>query len=443
MNGARGIEVGDVVADKYRIVRAVARGGMGAIFEAQHMFLGRRVALKCMSGDSFRHAGAIERFRREAKAAGALESEHIAAVMDFGVSEADDPFIVMEYVEGEDLSRLVERYGVLPVVRATNIAMDVCLGLAVAHDKGIVHRDLKPSNVIVTRRSDGADLAKIVDFGVAKLPGDPTSTQPGALLGTAFYMPPEQARDAPSVDHRADLYALGVILYEMLTGEVPHDGETPSAVVYHLLHERAVPLRERRPDLPEGLTNAVETALAPDREARFASAREFARALAPYAGEKRPEPPGERLDNGDRIRRASATTVESSDPFEVGSGAPGGRGRAAVRRAAWFGAVGAAVLAGALALGGKRSEPRQGTSGPAGGAVTGVVASAAVAPAAPSQGPTPVFSAEAPRAQTISSASAKPLPLRAPARASAEPARLPPPTRRIHFDRDNPYEPRP
>jgi serine/threonine-protein kinase len=303
------IRIGDVIADKYRVVRLVARGGMGAVYEAQHVVLKRRLALKFLPASAYRRKSSVDRFRREAETAGSLESEHIVAVVDFGVSDGGAPFLVMEYVDGEDLSELLARYVVLPVTRATNLAIQVCRGLAIAHDAGVVHRDLKPSNVVVARRSDGSDLAKIIDFGIAKITSDAANTEPGAFMGTALYMPPEQAR-GEAIDRRADVYAVGVILYEALSGKRPFEADGTEAVVYKILTKAVTPLAELRPDLPPELAAIVHKAMAPEADARFANAEELAEALAPYAG--RPPASHPDLERGAEVM-TSALTVDSDD----------------------------------------------------------------------------------------------------------------------------------
>jgi serine/threonine-protein kinase len=440
-------EVGDLIADRYRLVRLVARGGMGAVYEAQHTFLGRRVAIKLIAGDSFRRPASLERFEREAKAAGSLESEHIAAVVDYGVAADGAPFLVMEYVEGEDLARVLERYRVLPAIRAVNLAIDLCRGLERAHTKGIVHRDLKPSNVIVARRSDGADLAKILDFGVAKLPGDPASTQPGTLLGTALYMPPEQARDAKSVDHRADIYAVGVMLYEMLSGERPHDGDTPNAVVYHLLHERVTPVREHRPDLPPELAEVVERAMASDVDARFATAAELARALAPFAGDRRAVEEAEvgAAQPDPSTPRVADLTATSAEAVELVSRAPEAPEPTARHGTRALVAAVAAVVALGIAYTAWPTASRVATP-PATAPQPSAASSAPVAPPEPPASALATMPTEptvpptpTPPSATATAHAQPPLRRIVPdAARSAEPAKAPDPAR-VHFDRDNPY----
>jgi serine/threonine-protein kinase len=194
----------------------------------------------------------------------------------------------MERLEGEDLAALLAREGPLPVGRAVALVVQACRGLAAAHASDIVHRDLKPANLFLTRRSDGGDLVKVLDFGIAKLlDADETGasiTGTGKLLGTACYMPPEQAKGDPDIDHRADIYALGAILYELLTATKAHPGTNYNAVLFHILTQRIVPLRGLRPELPAGLDAVIERAMAVDRGARFARVADLGDALAPFAG---------------------------------------------------------------------------------------------------------------------------------------------------------------
>jgi serine/threonine-protein kinase len=193
----------------------------------------------------------------------------------------------MEYVDGENLASLLEREGALSIPRAVELVRQVCRGLRVAHAEHIVHRDLKPRNLIVCRRADGTDLVKIVDFGIAKLSGErrklAASTTTGATLGTPHYMSPEQARGEKDVDSRSDIYAAGVILYELLTGHKPHTGDSYNAIIYHILSKEPIPIREHRPDVPAGLALVVHRAMSTDAGGRFSSALELDRALAPYA----------------------------------------------------------------------------------------------------------------------------------------------------------------
>jgi serine/threonine-protein kinase len=279
--------IGSVVAGKYRIERVLGRGGMGAVFSATNTTIGKRVALKFLTREAARDKHATLRFQREAEAAGVIESEHIVHVFDSGTTEEGLPFLVMELLNGEDLRTRLQREGMLPVAEATEIATQILRGLVRAHAAGIIHRDLKPDNVFLSKRDDGSTLAKIVDFGISKLShgrAAKTLTRRGTVLGTAYYMAPEQATAAEGVDHRADLYGVGTILFEMLAGRPPHMAPTHEAVLVAICTKDAPDVRTLRPDTPVGLARLLERALARDREARIGSAEEFVEGLGGAPG---------------------------------------------------------------------------------------------------------------------------------------------------------------
>jgi eukaryotic-like serine/threonine-protein kinase len=282
--------VGEILAEKYRITRFLGEGGMGTVYEAQHTIVGRRFAVKYLHAELAGEPESLERFRREARAAGALENENIVPVIDFGTASDGIPYLVMEFLVGEDLASLLRRDGPLSVVRAVNLIIQACRGLDAAHTAGIIHRDLKPENLFVCRRGDGTDLVKILDFGIAKLsqagvlgPMTPV-TRSGATMGTPFTMPPEQARGAKVIDHRADIYSLGVILFEALSGTRPHPGESYNEIMYHILTKPPVPIESQRPGLHADLVDLIHRAIAFEPQDRPGSAAEFARALAAHAG---------------------------------------------------------------------------------------------------------------------------------------------------------------
>ncbi|MBK7585957.1 MAG: serine/threonine protein kinase [Myxococcales bacterium] len=278
---------GDLLAGKYRLVRELGSGGMGAVYEAKHELIGRRFAVKFLHPELTKSEDMLARFRREAQAAGALENENIVAVTDFGFADDGAPYMVMEHLAGEDVRSVLTREGRLSVTRAVFLVIQACRGLSAAHARGIIHRDLKPENLFLTHRGDGGELLKILDFGIAKLRGSVTSgasTRAGVMMGTLFYMPPEQIRGAKDIDHRADIYAMGAILYELLSGQVPHPGEQVHVIIYHILHEAIAPLAALRQDVPSGLAEAISRALAHDPHERHASVDELARALIPFAG---------------------------------------------------------------------------------------------------------------------------------------------------------------
>jgi tRNA A-37 threonylcarbamoyl transferase component Bud32 len=276
--------VGKLVGGKYRLVRLVGSGGMGEVYEAHHAAIGRRFAIKFLHPLLAGNGEAVVRFQREAQAAGGLENENIAAVVDMGTAEDRTPFLVMEYLDGEDLGRLLVRSGPLSAPRATYITIQVCRGLSAAHARDIVHRDLKPENLFICKRNDGSDQVKILDFGIAKLHASTGLTQTGTTMGTPFYMSPEQARGAKEVDPRTDIYSLGVILYEMLSGAKPHPGDSYNEILYHVLTQEPTALDGMRPGLPLGLSGVVHRAMAYEAMNRFVSAADFTTALIPFAG---------------------------------------------------------------------------------------------------------------------------------------------------------------
>jgi eukaryotic-like serine/threonine-protein kinase len=290
--GARGTSngaadrIGQVLGEKYRLVRLIGEGGMGAVYEALHLVVKRRFAVKLLRPERANSADVVGRFRREAEAAGALENEHIVAVTDFGKTPDGVPYLVMEYLLGESVGSLLAREGPLPVPRAVSILLQVCRGLEVAHAAGIVHRDLKPDNLFIVRRTDRSDLVKILDFGIAKLQSAPSEsvTRTGSALGTPFYMAPEQARGDRSVDRRADVYALGVILYELLSFQKPHPGDSYNAILAHILTRPPIPLDSVRHELPDRLVEIVHGALAFEANERPQTASVFAAEITQFAG---------------------------------------------------------------------------------------------------------------------------------------------------------------
>jgi endoglucanase len=278
--------VGEIVGDKYRIVRFLAQGGMAAVYEARHVVVKRRFAVKFLRPDLTLQRGILERFQREAETAGSLEKENVAAALDFGIATDGSPYIVMEYLVGETLAQILAREGRLPIGRATDLCLQASRGLGAAHGAGIIHRDLKPQNLFVCRHEDGCDLLKVLDFGVAKLEEAENQgmvTRTGATLGTPFYMSPEQARGEKDCDERTDVYGLGAVLYELLSGQRPHVGNTNNAVLHHIATQPAIPLGDVAAGLPTPLVEIVHRCLAHNPSERFPSMGELAEALAPFA----------------------------------------------------------------------------------------------------------------------------------------------------------------
>src|SRR6185503_2282793 len=225
LGGALDIEPGTVVANRYRISRAIGRGGMGEVFAAENIRTGRHVAIKLLRADSKTKSSAVERFRREARAAGSINSDHVTQVLDVEEDPEHGVVLVFELLEGESLIERLKRTGPIPFDELYVIIDQVWMGLADAHRAGIVHRDLKPSNVFLELRPDGTTRVKILDFGISKLPkemGGETLTEMGQSLGTFSFMPPEQIGKAKTVDHRADIYACATLIYQALTGQLPY-----------------------------------------------------------------------------------------------------------------------------------------------------------------------------------------------------------------------------
>jgi len=276
--------LGRVLGGRYAIESVVARGGMGIVYRARHLAVGRPVAVKILRADLARNTEALARFHREAQAAAAIGHPHIIEVIDFGHSPEGDAYLVMELIDGIDLAGLLRREGALPVARALGIARQVADALGAAHAKGIVHRDLKSENVMVISRDEG-DYAKVLDFGISKVLEDDQGRAPitrdGVVLGTPAYMAPEQGSDGALVDHRADLYALGCILFELITGALPYDGKTPMEVMYKHNHA-AIPKPSSRVTearIPSAVDALVMRLLAKARDDRYPDARSVVDAL--------------------------------------------------------------------------------------------------------------------------------------------------------------------
>ncbi len=276
---------GSVLAGKYRVERILGQGGMGVVVEARHIALDERVALKFLLPEYASHPEAAARFLREARNAVKIKSEHVARVSDVGTLESGAPYMVMEYLEGRDLSGVLEKTGVIGIQDAVDYVIQGSEAIAEAHSHGIVHRDLKPANLFLSKRPDGMPIVKVLDFGISKNSGNGVDnlTKTTAAMGSALYMSPEQMQQTRSVDHRTDIYALGISLYELLAGKQPFYADTLPQLCAEILTGVPTPLRTARPDVPEGLAVVIERAYARDRAARFQSVAEFVVALAPFA----------------------------------------------------------------------------------------------------------------------------------------------------------------
>ena len=281
--------VGSTLDNRYEVTRVIGAGGMGAVYEATHTGTGRRVAVKVIStGDVTRDAGLVGRFQREAKAAGAIATQHICQVLDTGTDSATGwPYMVMEFMEGEDVQHLVRRLGIVSPELALRIVAQSCVGLAKAHGVGVVHRDIKPANLFLSKGDDGRVVVKLLDFGIAKVKmehasetGDAGLTRTGTMLGSPLYMSPEQARGMKTIDHRADIWSLGVVLYELLCGRTPyHHIEALGELIIAICSEPPQPVQEFGPWIPPEAARIVHKALRAQPGERFQTAQEMLEAI--------------------------------------------------------------------------------------------------------------------------------------------------------------------
>jgi eukaryotic-like serine/threonine-protein kinase len=271
-------------AGKYVVERVLGQGGMGIVFEARHVRLGQRVAIKVLGQALRDYPELVARFEREARAAGELSSPHAVRVFDIDATEDGTPYMVMELLSGRDLAHVLESEGPQPVGRAVRWLLEACDAIAEAHRLGIVHRDLKPSNLFLAQ-ADGRVIVKVLDFGIAKRASakDPAITSGVAPLGTPQYMSPEQVRCAKDVDARTDIWSLGVTLYELLTNHTPFEHEESSATIASIAADPVPDPRTLRPDLPDALAEVVLRALRKDPKERFESVADLVEELAPFA----------------------------------------------------------------------------------------------------------------------------------------------------------------
>ncbi len=303
---ADSVRIGQVFLDKYRVESILGQGGMGVVVECTHLALNERVALKMLRQDVLLDPDAVERFMREAQAAAKLKSEYVAKVRDVGTLENGTPFMVMEYLDGQDLGVLLEERTFLPAPWATELILQTCEGLSEAHSLGIVHRDVKPTNLFVTWRPDGTALIKVLDFGISKSAAgtDMHLTQTQSLLGTPAYMSPEQMRSARLVDGRTDIWSLGSVLYEMLEGRKPFEADSFSEMCVKVAVDAPEPMLKTTPDLQQ----VVLRCLAKSPEARYQSMADLARDLVPFTQD--PQSASMLVERMQRMQRRGEGTWE-------------------------------------------------------------------------------------------------------------------------------------
>jgi serine/threonine-protein kinase len=321
--------IGKVIDGRYRVRGLLGEGGMGTVFEAEHMALGRSVAVKVLHATQATRKEAIRRFQQEARAAGAIGHPNICGVTDLGTLDDGSPYMVMERLVGETLADRVASERGLPFEDVIDILVQVLSGLVAAHEQRIVHRDIKPDNVFLTARVGCPPVVKLLDFGVSKMMGetpagsrqdDLTLTRTGMVMGTPYYMAPEQARGEPDVDARVDLYACGVIMYESLTGKRPFTAANYNALLLQILSGTPRSASALRPALPASYGAVIEKAMARRREDRYATAAEFQRDLKRLRDRHKTPPTGSvapafdaRASRDDAsVRRMRAVEVSSS-----------------------------------------------------------------------------------------------------------------------------------
>jgi serine/threonine-protein kinase len=314
------IAPGDVVLGKYRVERVLGRGGMGLVVSVRHLELGQLYAIKVLLPSALDADNAVERFLREGRESARLVSEHVVRVLDVGRLESGAPFMLMEHLTGHDLRTHLLRRGPLPVERAVVYLLQACEAIIEAHELGIVHRDLKPANLFLSRRADGSTCVKLLDFGISR-PISPDAvelTKSGVMVGSPLYMSPEQMVRNRSIDTRSDIWSLGVVLYELVTGVVPFRGTTITEVVARVLQNNHEPPSNVRPGLPDWVDAIVARCLEKKPDRRFQSVREFVEALREPLESTistrllQPARANERIDSSEPDHAMPASTRESS-----------------------------------------------------------------------------------------------------------------------------------
>src|SRR5437867_3925668 len=329
--------VGQGVADRYHVLKKLGEGGMGQVYLAEHVKMGRRSAIKVMNPSLVHDPDAVARFNREAANASRITHPNVCAIYDFGETPDGTIYLAMEFIEGEPLTDVLAREGALPAHRAGHIFLQVADALQAAHDLGIVHRDLKPDNIMISRGREGSDVVKVVDFGIAKAVGGDDSqkvTKTGLVVGTPEFMSPEQL-SGDKLDGRSDLYSLALVLFKTLTGKLPFEATTVQETMIKRLTDEPVKLAAARPDLqfPTGLQETLDAALARSPVDRYQSAAKFAADAGAVLGRGRtPEAPGRRRPAPPRPPRDTRRPAAARPP------PPPARPRGAAPRAGAAGA---------------------------------------------------------------------------------------------------------
>jgi serine/threonine protein kinase len=437
--------IGTVVSDRYRIIRKVGEGGMGAVYQAEHALIEKRVALKVLFQDLTRRPDLVARFLQEAKSASRIGQENVIDISDFGQSADGLVYIAMEFLDGQDLGKTLRAEKSIPWLRTRPILMQIAKALRAAHAKGIIHRDMKPENVYLVQREGKTDFVKVLDFGIAKVVSaddneGPRLTQTGMIFGTPEYMSPEQAQGHPP-DHRLDVYAVGCLMYHMLTGSVPFTADSFMGILTKHLLEPVVPPRQRRPDLdiPADVEAVCLRAMEKDREKRWPDMDAFYRALgaagdAPFEPSNVFVPPQASLkypalSEGNSGVRQSKTAISVSPPVGTfdderpqRAEAPAGARGAGAKIALAVGGTVVAVLVLVLALrGGHKSGAADTAAATAGPGVTApaappppasaIAASVVAAPVKP-PAPTPAAPPSAAPSPGVPVPSGTPVPVR-------------------------------
>jgi hypothetical protein len=310
------LSVGQIYGEKYRIVRLLGQGSMGAVYEGENVRIRRKVAIKTLHANVAEKGDTLQRFEREAQAAGRIGSKHICEVLDMGDLPDGSRYMVMEHLEGVTLQQHIRSSGRLKPLEASAILQQLLEGLGGAHTAGIIHRDLKPANVFLVRLPGRPDFVKILDFGVSKfsvLSDEMSMTRTGAVLGTPYYMSPEQAKGARGTDARSDLYAVGVILYECITGQVPFSAETFNELLFRIVLESPPPAESFVPDLPPELAAIIRKSMAREPAERYQTADELKQALAAFSAKAE----AEGASQFDGLATLDAQTVMRTTPFAM------------------------------------------------------------------------------------------------------------------------------